>query len=424
MKNNSLAGSELRAEFEASRKAVVAEVDNVISRIDASSSAMALEDATKAIDISAELVETLSGQETAASLVAAAGCVRASSKRLAAITLEQAEITEKLAALPVIGDLQFILALFYVGAALTAFVTELILTKSLTFLLGFSSDDPTGRLMGATFASSLLVYELVFARLRIVTNPWPLFQRSGSEPEHGSGSTSTPRGRSHALRVTAGALLILALLGIAFLQGATIVKMAPTREIAGKLQEDRRARMQPIEEQEVKESVLFFSLCVLISGGFLAAAGTREMSLWLHHRDLERKRRKLTEEYKQRAERYNTNEKPILSAELAKVGLPFMWLLSVSAEDLLTELGKIQGAQGTASDSTAQSKESAFFAADKRIALANALNKIPVVSPRAYQSTLDIVTETISNASGNGIPMSNSGIPNQTCGLTLDRDSG
>ena len=115
---------------------------------------------------------------------------------------------------------RLVMGLLYFGAALTSFFTELILTNSLTFLLGFSADDPTGRAMGAAFAASLLVFGLIFERLRVTGDPWSLFLKPAQREKADASTLPGEEKHTRSLRIVAGVALVLALLGIGVLQGA------------------------------------------------------------------------------------------------------------------------------------------------------------------------------------------------------------
>jgi hypothetical protein len=380
--------------FVEARQAIEAEETALIDHIDASSSGTVLAEVNKSINSAARSVTTLAAKRMAALAVEAEARVLSSVAHLVEIAGALGGLRTELTALLAAGDLHPLLALCCIGAAITAFFTELALTNSLTFLLNFRADDPTARAMGAAFAASLLVFEIVFEKLRLIQDPWPLFRRS---EDRGSDS-KTWRNLWQSLRAGAGVVLVLALLGIAVLQAGTIVKMAPTREIAGKLRIDKTAKLLPAEEQEVKNSVLFFSVCVLVSGGFLAAVGKREFGLWSRHLRLERRIKKLAAEEKTLADHLSREEMPVLAAELAAAGLPFMWLPTVPLAEISRELVKMRNLLGgaTRTIATAADNEAAVFAAAQRVALGIACAKEPPSPPR--RSTVEIVDDTISAA--------------------------
>ncbi len=81
--------------------------------------------------------------------------------------------------------------------------------------------------------------------------------------------------------------------------------------------------LTPREDRILEDSTLFFSVCVLISGGFMAAAGTRELSLWLRRKALERR---ITEAERRRLcmlANLDRTELPVLAAALESAGLTF-----------------------------------------------------------------------------------------------------
>jgi hypothetical protein len=376
--------------FYAKKHRIAADVDEFVPGVDSGSSKAALAAADASLGAAAGEIRRCAGMRAAFALVEGLASVSRSAARLGQIAIERTTLTLKLASLPATSDFQLLWAGLSLGAAGAALFTELVLTKSLTFLLGFRADDPTGRAMGAAFAASLLVFELVFERLRITEDPRRFFARSGEQAADDSRAST----RLVRARTILGAAIVLALLGIALLQIATIVKMAPTREVAGKLRADPMARLTPSEEREVKQSVLFFSLCVLISGAFMAAVGKKEVKLWARHRTLQKEAKALDAEESALLEEFNKQERPALAGRLRAAGLPFMWLVAVPLAEVPAELSKLLNAHGDfdATKAADADHEAAAFLAAKRNALDKASEK-PVSRPR--RSTTETVDDII-----------------------------
>ena len=383
-------------EFDHAKNLITDRTQSLIGQLNEKATEAALSEVDNVIQNAAETIKRTTQGQLAALLVEAGSAVLDSAERLTKIATDRAFLTKQLAALPGCTDFQFALSICYLLAAAAAFFTELMLTNSLTFLLGLNADDPRGRAMCVAFASSLLVFEIVFIRLKLLQNPWEFFNGQKVEPDSIAQGSNQLRGR---LRVAAGMTLIFTLVGIAFLQGMTIVKMAPTREIASRLRLDRKAMMQPLEVSQLKESVLFFSICVLISGGFLAASGSQEIGIWFERKKIENKLRTLTSEERVQLDVLNKKEKPSLSAKLGAANLPFMWLMTAPLSEFSKELEKLEmnlDSTNTGVNSNAW-HEGEIFGATCRLAVEKALTT-PAV--RSHASTLDLVSDIIIRGSG------------------------
>jgi hypothetical protein len=155
----------------------------------------------------------------------------------------------------------------------------------------------------------------------------------------------------------------------------------------------------------VEDSTLFFSVCVLVSGGYLAAAGTKGLSLWSRRKEL-----KKTIKVHERA-RMNVitlldkEEKPHMAAALGNAGLPYLWLSTVSPDEFTNELktGLSQALNGgepiPLGIRAAAKAEAGVFGSSKEIELSKTRMEPPPASPpRPQKSWREIVDDTIRGA--------------------------
>jgi len=290
-------------------------------------------------------------------------------------------------------------AVFYIVGALVALFTELKLTDALVDLLGYRRDDPTGRAIGAAFASAMLVFDLIFTRLALVSDPWSLFRAAESRSDPAVAPAWGKRVWG-LLRAAGGAALVLTMLAIAWLQILTVIKMAPTRSIDANYQRDRRA-LTARENQIVEDSTLYFSVCILISGGFMAAAGTKELSLWLRRKALGATVGRLEAERLQAIAALDKSEMPNLAGELEKAGIPCIWLSTEPLSELVSRLKeafgpRLEGRQALAGIRAAASAEARMFEAAKRIDLRRA--RMKPAAQRHLKSWRDTVDDALGTA--------------------------
>ena len=389
-----VSSAELRKRhFEEAQKAVGREVDEVIAQIDAGSSQEAVDSAEIAVNEGSSRVESLATEWLYGDLQESLGEAASTAVHINEMVVERDAVRNLLNVLPVAGGVQMVLALFYLFGAAVAFFTELKLTDSLVDLLGYRRDDPIGRAIGAAFASSLLVFDLIFARLGLLQEIWPLFQSTEA-----SSDQKAHAGHRRLVRALGGVVLVLTAVAIASLQVLTVVKMAPTRPIDAAIQREHRD-LTPRENQTVEASTLFFSVCVLISGGYMAAAGTRELSLCLRRKKLEDREAWLERNRLNAINVHEKTEKPRMAVALESAGLPWLWLSAVKAGEMTEQLKSLIGAMPgleknlPASALPAVTAMARMFGSSKRIALSGARMKPPQKRPQ--KSWREIVDDTI-----------------------------
>ena len=385
--------------FEDARKEIGARVDNAISRIDAYSPPGVLEAAENLISEGAKLVEAVAVQEKYGELQSGVADLTNSAAQVAELDGEKTAAEARLDALPECGRVQMIVAIIYIVGALTAFLTEWKLTEALVDLLGYRRDDPTGRAIGAAFASAMLVFELVVTRLALTENPWPLFQASKSAPHS---QQECPRW----LRTAGGVSLILTLVAIASLQIITVVKISPTRAIEGAVTREQRA-LTAREDQVVEDSTLIFSVCILISGGFMAAAGTKELALWLQRRNLEKTIREAKDMRLQVMTARASTEIPRLAGALESAGIPSLWLSTEPLQETTNRLradflSRLDGGDTPSSFRAAAAAEARMFEASWRIDLNLAQAQAPDGGPvRSWREIVDgVIGRAVSHPPG------------------------
>jgi hypothetical protein len=398
-KQPDLSARELRArDFEAARREVEVRVDSAISRIDAGAPPAAVDDADTLIGEGGKRVEALAVECMYGDLQGAIADVSSSANHVTELATLKASAEAELGALPACGGVQMTVAVFYIVGALVAFFTELKLTDALVDLLGYRRDDPTGRAIGAAFASAMLVFDLIFTRLALVSDPWSLFRAAESCPDPADAPAQDKR--AWWLGAAGGAALVLTLLAIAWLQILTVVKMAPTRSIDANYQRDRRA-LTARENQIVEDSTLYFSVCILVSGGFMAAAGTKELSLWLRRKALGATIRRLETKRLQAIVALDKAEMPNLAGELEKAGVPCIWLSAEPLSELVAKLKeafgpRLEGRQALGGIRAAAAAEARMFEAAKRIDLRQARTKPP--AQRHLKSWRDTVDDALGAA--------------------------
>lgn len=395
-KQPDVSAKELRKrDFEGARRDVEARVDAAISRIDAGIPQAAVEDADTLVAEGAKRVETLTAEWMYADLQGAIADVASSANQVTGLAILKAESQTKLNALPASGGVQMTVAVFYIVGALVAFFTELKLTDALVDLLGYRRDDPTGRAIGAAFASAMLVFDLIFTRLALVSDPWSLFRAAQSNSDQ-AGAPKRDR-PAWWLRASGATILVFTFLAIALLQILTVVKMAPTRSIDASYQRDHRA-LTVREDQIVEDSTLFFSVCILVSGGFMAAAGTKELSLWLRRKSLERTVRQVETTSLHAIAALDKTEMPNLAGELEKAGVSCMWLSTEPLNELVSRLNEAFGPPNQVPPGVraAAAAEARMFEAAKRIDLQHA--RVKPAPPRQLNSWRDTVDQALGDA--------------------------
>ena len=336
-------------------------------------------DSTESLVVeSAKHLEALVAGRIHADLQEAMADVSSSTNQIAELVSNKADAEAELKSLPSPGAIQILVALLFLVGAAVAFFTELKLTDALVDLLGYRRDDPTGRAIGAAFASTMLVFELIFTRLALVSDPWELlFSRAQTKG-------------LRWLHVAGGACLILTLIGIAWLQIVTVIKMAPTRSIDALYQREQRG-LTAHEKQAVEDSTLFFSVCVLISGGFMAAAATKELSFWWRRRVVATSIDSLEATRLHAIVALNNTEIPTLASELEKFGIPCTWLSGAPLDDLANRLSVLLSSSqpGTGTRAVAASEARAFESA-KRVNLHLARAKPDTAhQPKSWRETVD-----------------------------------
>ncbi len=243
-----------------------------------------------------------------------------------------AGIEASMKALGPVGVIVALVALIYLAAAYAGFRTEDILTASLAYLLNLKANDSAAIWLRIAFAASLLLFEFLIVRLRLLDDPWPLLR--DSTPEDAAR-------RGYRARVAAGVIIIAAMLATGALQLQSIVKMAPTREQAMIMKRDAanpEAPPIPVDEKVVGEAVLWFSICVLFSSGYLAAAGIRDLKrctavFFLRFRSL----KDCTKRLEASRAKLDNVAAPALAGELASCGLPYVWLLAPEVTEMRIE---------------------------------------------------------------------------------------
>jgi len=341
-------------------------VEEILDSVDNHSSEESINQALLAISGAVDSVRRDAQRRTTSALVQAAAVFRASLDEFKAALSALSAVEATLKALPAAGAITFLVACLYMLAAFAAFRVEEILTGALAYLLNLKANDPRALWMGVAFASSLLLFEFLIVRLRLLDDPWPLFR------------AATPEGAARRGRwasVLAGVMIIAGLLGAGAVQMESIVKMAPTREQAMTLKknaENPDAPPIPISEKVVGDAVLWFSICVLISGGYLAAAGVRELkhctgAFYLRFHSLRECGKRLE------AVRKNLDEvtAPALAGELAAGGLPYGWLMKGDLAMMSLE-GLAEGVTSASGILDAAEKESQVYEAQQRHKLEDA----------------------------------------------------
>ncbi len=338
----------------------------MLNSVDDLSSGESIDQAVAAISAAADSVRREAERQMSTALVRATSqfryCRDAWKAELSAIGL----IEEKLKSMPAVGVLASLMAALYLIAAFAGFRVEEILTGALAYLLNLKANDPRAIWMGVAFASSLLLFEVLIVRLRLLDDPWPLFRAATAKDAADRGKWA---------RSLAGATIIAALLGTGALQLQSIAKMAPTREqamILKKNVENSEAPPLPIDERVVRDAVLWFSICVLISSGYLAAVGVHDLkhcSAAFHLRFY-----LLTETVKRlEAARKKLDEvaAPALAGELAANGLPYSWLLRDDLSEMKLE-SLLEVIATAPSINEAAEKEAQVYEAQQRHNLENA----------------------------------------------------
>jgi hypothetical protein len=398
-----ISGKELRKRiFEEERKAVGLEVDAAIAMVDAGSSQEAVESAKKVVDQGTTRVEALAVDRLNGDFQEALADARSSAAHLSELAAQKAVTQERLDALPAPSGVQTIFSTFYLLAAFVSFFTELKLTSALVDLLHYRPDDPTGRAIGAAFASSMLVFDFIFTRLGLVNDPWPLVSATEARPESRNGQGRAEHSR--ILKALGASAIALTLLGVAWLQVLTVIKMAPTRPIDAAVQRDHR-EPSARESLIVEDSTLFFSVCVLVSGGYLAAAGTKGLSLWSRRKDLEKTIKAHERTRMNVITLLDKEEKPKMAAALGNAGLPYLWLSTVSPDEFTNQLktGLSNGGEPIQPIPpgivTTAKAEAGVFGSSKEIELSKARMKPPPASPpRPPKSWRETVDDTIQGA--------------------------
>jgi hypothetical protein len=209
-----ISGKELRKRiFEEEREAVGLEVDAAIAMVDAGASTEAVESAKKVVDQGTTRVEALAVDRLNGDFQEALADARSSAAHLSELATQKAVTQEHLDALPAPSGVQTIFSIFYLLAALVSFFTELKLTSALVDLLHYRPDDPTGRAIGAAFASSMLVFDFIFTRLGLVNDPWPLVSAPEARPESRTGQGRAEHSR--IFKALGASAIALTLLGVA-----------------------------------------------------------------------------------------------------------------------------------------------------------------------------------------------------------------
>jgi len=393
-----LSAKELRKRtFETRRRELDSRIDESIARIDASSPQQAVQAAENVISEAGKRVEAFTAEHMSSDLQGAIDDATSSATLIIDLDKRENGARAELDGLPPCGGLEMGMAVLLIVGAATAFFTELKLTDALVALLGYRRDDPTGRAIGAAFASALLVFEVIVARLALVTPPASLL----SPPDAGARPPGAHPGRTAQwLRAAGVAGLVVTLLGVAWLQVVTVIKMAPTRSIYASVQRSQRP-LTPREDQILEDSTLFFSVCVLISGGFMAAAGTRELSLWLRRKSLERRIGELEGSRLRAVANLDQAELPDLAAALESAGLRSVWTcgkpLEQSVERLRMAVDPGSGAWPPPGIRAAAAAEGRMLEAAKRIILNEARAK-PSAAARPSVSWREIVEDTLRRA--------------------------
>jgi hypothetical protein len=395
---DSPASEQRKIGFQEARREIGARVDAAISRIDADTPPGALDAAEVLISESAKLIEAIAVQEKYGDLQGATADVTTSVAQISELEGRKTAAEARLDALPECDRVQMITAVVYIVGALTAFLTEWALTQSLVDLLGYRRDDPTGRAIGAAFASAMLVFELIVTRLALAENPWPLFQASKS--------ADSGQGFPRWLRWAGGVSLVLTLVAVGWLQIATVIKMAPTRAIEGAVMREQRG-LTAREDQIVQDSTLIFSVCILISGGFMAAAGTKELSLWLQRRNLEKTIRDAEDTRLRIIAALTSTEVPKLEGALQSAGIPSLWLFTEHLEEAIDRLradarSRLDGCGTPDGLRAAAGTEARMFEASWRIDLNLARAQVPDEGPvRSWREIVDgVIGRAVSRPPG------------------------
>jgi hypothetical protein len=384
--------------YEEARRGIGARVDTAILRINADSPPGALEAAEALISESAKLIEAIAVQEKYGELHGGTADVTTSVAQISELEGRETAAEARLDALPECDRVQMITAVVYIVGALTAFLTEWALTQSLVDLLGYRRDDPTGRAIGAAFASAMLVFELIVTRLALAENPWPFFQASKS--------ADSQQGCPRWLRWAGGVSLVLTLVAVGWLQIATVIKMAPTRAIEGAVMREQRG-LTAREDQIVQDSTLIFSVCILVSGGFMAAAGTKELSLWLQRRNLEKTIRNTEDTRLMVVAALTSAEIPKLAGALESAGIPSLWLSTEPLQETPNRLradflSRLDGGDTPSGFRAAAAAEARMFEASWRIDLNLAREREPVAGPvRSWREIVDgVIGRAVSRPPG------------------------
>jgi hypothetical protein len=197
-----ISGKELRKRiFEEEREAVGLEVDAAIAMVDAGASTEAVESAKKVVDQGTTRVEALAVDRLNGDFQEALADARSSAAHLSELATQKAVTQEHLDALPAPSGVQTIFSIFY------------LLTSALVDLLHYRPDDPTGRAIGAAFASSMLVFDFIFTRLGLVNDPWPLVSAPEARPESRTGQGRAEHSR--IFKALGASAIALTLLGVA-----------------------------------------------------------------------------------------------------------------------------------------------------------------------------------------------------------------
>jgi hypothetical protein len=378
-----------RASCDAQRREVETEVDSAIARIHSGSGAKQTGHAEELIEGGGERLGAIAATRLFGDFMEAVGDACNSMAELKRVAAEEAAAQAALVRRAPQDTVGFWVAIVYIVGALVAFFTELRLSDALVTLLGYRRDDPAGKAIGAAFASCMMVFDFVFARLCLVAPPWRLFRAR---------RVSTPGWKGTGVRICrgfGGACIIVALLSVAALAAATVFKAAAVRPIAAALlREHRNATVT--ESLIAEEAALYFSICVLVTGGYMAAAGTAELSKWSKGRRLEQTIESLGRQRRGILTALEKAEKPAVAGVLANYGVSPMWLPAAApgifphqiADSLKTLPDDVQsGIRALART------EAAMFVDGKMIELEAARLKVRAKLSKSYREMADDVLD-------------------------------
>ena len=387
-----------QAAFDTKMREINANVGAAIGTIDSASAQEAVDAAMKLIQIRSDEVAQHHRVKAAADVVEVGALVRSHLGSLSKAKEKAAADSAALAAISPPNPVGVIFSTMYVFCFAMVFFTELKLTEPLAKLLGFAAADPAAKAMGAAFAATTAVFDLIFTKLHLLDDPYKLFGGLASDTAQ---TNSNKMGLS--LRRSAAVILIFFSLGIAGLSTGTILRMAPTRPIAATVTERENTGLDPslteVERESVDRASLWFSLCILITGGYLLAAGydglKNATASTVARHTLKRSVHQREGNGHRMGAHLDEHELPALAGALASAGLSALGLVGAKPDAIERLLDEV-ASKGLANDCGVSAATA--FRLEKEIALSKARTKIAPAPAKSEISWVDWANDQFRSA--------------------------